>query len=239
VLEASSVAAIFGTTRQKNSAHVHGTHALEMKARRPELVAPAQSRQNHDAMRVHLTAVVAAASVGLLLVAACTTDYQKGVEDPNFGAPNALAGQKQPGPSSDTSTDGGGTGAAGTPECVKAGGALIDGGPCAVSFKTILAAFKAASCQTAGSCHGGATPPNQPRIDPDDATGMWAEFASFKLSNGKPYINPCSTDPAQSTIGCNVNATAPCGSVMPPGLGLAANVVADIDTWLKCGAPNN
>jgi hypothetical protein len=193
-------------------------------------------------MRAHLTAVVAAASVGLLLVAACTTDYQKGLEDPNFGAPNALAGQKQPGPSSDTTAGENGTssgGAGGAPECVKAGGTLVDGGACAVSFKTILAAFKAASCQTTGSCHGGPTPPNQPRIDPDDPAGMWAEFSGFKLSNGKLYINPCSTDPTQSTIGCNVNATAPCGAVMPPGVGLPANVVADIDTWLKCGSPNN
>ena len=176
-----------------------------------------------------------------MLIAACTTDYQKGLEDPNFGAPNALAGQRQPGPSSTEASDGGGGGggASGVPECVKAGGTLVDGGPCAVSFKTILAAFKAANCQTAGSCHGGTTPPNEPRIDPDDPAGMWAEFASFKLSNGGLYINPCSTDPAQSTIGCNVNNAAPCGAVMPPGVGLPANVVADIDTWLKCGAPNN
>lgn len=175
-----------------------------------------------------------------MLFAACTTDYQKGVDDPNFGAPNALAGQRQPGPSSEVASDGGGGGGgAGGAECVKAGGALIDGGPCAVSFKTILEAFRAASCQTAGSCHGGVTPPNLPRIDPDDPNGMWAEFASFKLSNGKLYINPCSTDPADSTMACNVSTSATCGAVMPPGVGLPANVVTDIETWLKCGAPNN
>ena len=68
---------------------------------------------------------------------------------------------------------------------------------------------------------------------------MWAAFASFKLKNGKLYINPCSTDPAQSTIACNVNAAATCGALMPPGTGLPAQVVADMATWLKCGAPNN
>lgn len=189
-------------------------------------------------MRVPLPLCVLAASMSLpLLAAACTTDYQKGLHDPNFGAPNALAGQKQPGPSSEVVSDGGA--GSGTPECVKAGGTLVEGGACRVSFKAILASFKAANCQTAGSCHGGTTPPNQPRIDPDDPNGTWAEFASFKLSNGKLYINPCSTDPAQSTIGCNVNAAAPCGAVMPPGVGLPANIVADIDTWLTCGAPNN
>lgn len=184
----------------------------------------------------HLLALFAA-SVGGLLFGACTTDYQKGLEDPSFGGPNALAGQKQPGPTSEIANDDGTS--ARIPECVKAGGALVDGGACAVSFKTILAAFKAANCQTAGACHGGATPPNQPRIDPDDPNGMWIEFASFKVSSGTVYINPCSTDPAQSTIGCNVDPRATCGALMPAGVGLPANVVADIDTWLKCGAPNN
>ncbi|MBX3206376.1 MAG: hypothetical protein KF764_14985 [Labilithrix sp.] len=194
-------------------------------------------------MRPTLPLLCGFASLGLLVFAACTTDYQKGLEDPAFGAPNALAGQKQPGPSSENTADNGSSGTSGgaatTPECVKAGGTLVDGGACDVSFKTILAAFKAANCQTAGSCHGGATPPNQPRIDPDDPDAMWAIFAGFKLSNGTVYINPCSTDPAQSTIGCNINAAAACGSVMPPGAGLPGNVIADIDTWLKCGAPNN
>ncbi len=192
-------------------------------------------------MRARHLLALAACGAALAVASACTTDYQKGLDDPNYGTPNALAGQKQPGPTSETLSDagGGGTGATAQPACVQAGGALVDGGACAVSFKTILAAFKAANCQTAGSCHGGATPPNQPRINPDDAPGMWAEFTTFKLSNGKLYVNPCSTDPTQSTIGCNVNAAASCGAVMPPGAGLAANVVTDIDTWLKCGAPNN
>lgn len=191
--------------------------------------------------RIHRLIVVVACSCGLGLAVACTTDYQKGLDDPNFGAPNALVGTKQPGPTSEQMTKGAGTGsgAAAQPACVQAGAQLVDGGTCAVSFKTILAAFKTASCQTAGSCHGGANPPNQPRIEPDDPT-IWSEFAAFKLSNGKLYINPCSTDPTQSTIGCNVNKAAPCGSqLMPPGVGLPANVVTDIDTWLKCGAPNN
>lgn len=183
--------------------------------------------------------VLVGALLGGFLVLACMTDYQKGVDDPNFGAPNALAGQKQPGPSSETRSDGD-PGSGSTPECVKAGGTLVDGGPCAVSFKSILEAFRGANCQTAGSCHGGSTPPNQPRIDPDDPDGMWAEFANFKLSNGKLYINPCSTDSSESTIGCNVDVNASaCGVLMPPGIGLSAEVVADIDTWLKCGAPNN
>lgn len=212
---------------------------LEFSTRPNTLSLQSKRARISVAMRAQPLVYLCAASIGVLLVAACTTDYQKGLEDPNFGGPNALAGQKQPGPTSEVVSDGGtSSGGGAAPECVKAGGALVDGGACAVSFKTILAAFKTANCQTAG-CHGGATPQNLPRIDPDDPNGMWAEFASFKLSNGKVYINPCSTDPAQSTIGCNVNLAASCGSVMPPGVGLPANVVTDIETWLKCGAPNN
>lgn len=181
--------------------------------------------------------------LGLLCAAACTTDYQKGLDDPTYGAPNALAGQKQPSATSDTATagDGGGSSGAGTPACVAAGGTLVaDAGACSVTFKSILASFKAANCQTAGSCHGGASPPNQPRIDPDDAAGMYAEFTTFKLSNGKLYVNPCSTAPTDSSIACNVSSTGTCGSqLMPPGAGLPANVVTDINTWLACGAPNN
>ena len=176
-----------------------------------------------------------------VVTASCTTDYQLGKEDPNFGLPNALAGQKQPGPSSAADDKSGTTG---QPECVKAGGTLVNNANCAVSFKTdVLGAFKASACDRAG-CHTPPTPPSEPMIDPADPQKTWAAFAAFKLSNGKLYVDPCSTDAAKSTIGANVNAAAPVadrGALMPLGstTGLPADVIAKIDTWLKCGAPNN
>ena len=190
---------------------------------------------------------------GGVLAFACTTDYQRGADDPKFGAPNALAGQKQPGSTADNARPGGGStsggeggaGSSGTgPRCVQSGGAIVDGGPCTVSFtKDVLAAFGAvnATCGISG-CHGGATPANLPPIDPGNASGnMYDEFQKFTASNGKPYINPCSTDPAQSAIACNVNKAAPCGALMPQGNanGLPADVVTKLETWLKCGSPNN
>lgn len=179
--------------------------------------------------------------VGVAL-AACTTDYQKNLEDPLFGLPNALANETQPGPPG--SSAGGSAGA--TPACVTAGGTLATPLPtCTVTFKTdIMNAFKAANCQTAGSCHGGTTPANQPRIDPDDAAGSYASMVAFKLTTGKLYVNPCSLDETQSTIASNVDSTAAAadrGVLMPLGTqtGLPAADITKIKEWLKCGAPNN
>lgn len=189
--------------------------------------------------RRSLSVCLSGASV-TLLVLACTTDYQKGLDDPNYGSPNALEKRKPPGPSSSPGAEITTTPPA--PECAKAGGALVDGGGCQVSFKTdILEAFKAANCQQAG-CHGaaaGQSPQTEPRIDPADGPATWAELSAFKGSNGKLYINPCSTDPAQSAIACSVNPTATCGVLMPPGSGLSSDTVTKIETWVKCGAPNN
>jgi hypothetical protein len=193
-------------------------------------------------MRVHLprwAIVTACATVAGLVAAACTTDYQKGLEDPLYGDPNALAGKKQPGPTIEVTREGG----AGStvPLCVARGGTLVaDGGACTVSFKTnILGAFKQAACNAAGSCHGaGANPPD---INPDDPGATYIVFSNYVISNpGTLYINPCSTDPVQSAMYCNCNLAAPCGTrAMPPAAGLPANLLADIDTWLKCGSPNN
>jgi len=183
-------------------------------------------------------------SGGVLAVAACTTDYQLGKGDPNYGGPNALAGQRQPGATVDVEAEGGATdptSIGSKPKCVSSGGMEVDGGMCAVSFaKDVLAIYGTAGCSEV-TCHGGATPLNQPRIEPSDGPGMWQEFQAFTLSNGKPYINPCSADPTQSTISCNLAAGPPtlCGTHMPQGGQITPADITKIETWLKCGAPNN
>jgi hypothetical protein len=195
-------------------------------------------------------AIFAGLAATLAAAAACTTDYQKGLDDPNYGTPNALAGQKQPGTSTDLQQgnpggEGGTSGSSsggGTAACVKAGGQLLgDAGACTVSFKTdVLGALGGAqpTCSST-TCHGGVSPPNPPRIDPGDPAGMYTEFVGFKLSNGAPYINPCSTDPTKAGMECNLATANPCGSHMPQGGQLAADAITKIDTWLKCGSPNN
>lgn len=209
------------------------------------MLARRRRRRQNDGMRFRPSLIAAfALACGVLAVAACTTDYQKGAEDPNYGGPNALAGQRPPGATSDNLDDGGSSGAVpgSTPKCVTAGGTLADAGACAVTFKTdVLGAFGTAGCSDP-NCHGGVTPRNEPRIEPNDPGAMWQEFQSFTLSTGKPYINPCSVDDKESTMGCNLYAVGQagaCGVHMPSTGQIDPAVITTIETWLKCGSPNN
>ena len=200
-----------------------------------------------DLMRLRPSMIASGCLIGgLAVVAACTTDYQQGKGDPNYGGPNALAGQRPPGATSDN-VEGGAASSSGVipgekPKCVAAGAAIVDGGTCAVSFaKDVLGAFGLANCSTA-NCHGGTTPRNLPRIEPSEGPGMWQEFQAFTMTTGKAYINPCSTNTATMGMGCNLIAEGQpgaCGVHMPQGTQMPPDAVAKINTWLKCGAPNN
>jgi hypothetical protein len=188
-------------------------------------------------------ATVLAASFAAILTFACMTDYQRGVDDPNFGGPNALAGQKQPGASSEVLPTGEGGSGANAPVCVTNGGTLIaDAGSCTVTFsKDVLPALTGGTCASP-VCHGGDSPPNPPRIDPKATTAeMYATFAAFKMSAGNvPYINPCDKDKTKSGIACNLYAVGTCGVKMPQGGPQMDQAVIDkIDAWLQCGSPNN
>lgn len=189
-------------------------------------------RRSGSTSVVSLVAAAVAVAGGVWGLAACTTDYQKGLDDPRFGGPSALLGEKAPEPPVR-----GGSNVL----CVAEGASLVDGGACSVSFsKDVLGIFAEPTCGTATTCHGGSNPANQPRVAPSDPAATWAIFAGFKLSNGKPYINPCSTDKAASTLVCNLAATGTCGSHMPQtGPQISDEDLAKIDTWLACGSPNN
>ncbi len=93
------------------------------------------------------------------------------------------------------------------------------------------------------SCHGGVTPPRMT----DDAMATYAALTSFNGtdSTGKYYIVPCNTDTTVSQIECSLSATGTCGHLMPltanpPGATpLSPADLQLIDSWVKCGAPNN
>ncbi len=189
-----------------------------------------------------MAALVSAAAAIVAAAGACTTDYQQGKSDPLYGDYNALAGQAPPSPTIDLA-DGGGSSSGGTggkPKC----GTPVDGGTCAVSFANdiLKGLVDVGKCTDAG-CHVGAVPVAQPRIDPADAPGMWQEFQAFTISTGKPLINPCSTDDKQSALACNLYAAGSpgaCGVHMPSGSAqLPPDLVTKVETWLKCGSPNN
>ena len=198
-----------------------------------------------DTMRLR-TMLALTCVLGLAAGVACTTDYQQGKGDPSFGGPNALAGQRPPGVTSEVAAEaGGGTDTPGSkPVCVAAGGTLIsaEAGACTVSFsKDILAAFGVANCGTT-NCHGGATPRNEPGIEPSDGPTTWQKLQAFTISTGLPYINPCTIDDTKSAMGCNMIAEGQpgaCGVHMPSGAQLPADAITKINTWLKCGSPNN
>lgn len=199
-----------------------------------------------QAKRARLALVVAAGTAtSLAALAACTTDYQLGVEDPDYGAPNALQNQRPPRPTLEGNDNSSGGGGGVTPACVTAGGTLVDGGPCDVSFSDdIMRIFGTPQAPSlacgVNDCHGGLTPPAQPAIDPGKPADTYDAFQRFS-AGGKPYINPCSTNPEDSSMLCNLQPPASaCGSPMPKGGGaFSAADLAAVDTWLKCGSPNN
>ena len=74
-----------------------------------------------------------------------------------------------------------------------------------------------------------------------DASSPEALLGSLYAASltGLPYITApdASVDPTKSGIYCNLSRT--CGSAMPPSPALAANEVCALETWLRCGSPDN
>jgi hypothetical protein len=194
--------------------------------------------------------------LGLATAFACS-DYVP-PDVPSYGPPNAL-GQKQPALPSAGADSGGGTvtppptGDGGTPTggeggtvpqvavlCVTSGGTIVDGGPCAVSWKTDIfpkmAAGAAWGCAGAAPCHATTAP-----VLTGDEHTVWLAMANFAdtRNNNVPYINPCSTsaDPTKSSFLCDTLATGACGDTMPLGVGVPD--AGQIAAWVACGSPEN
>lgn len=175
-------------------------------------------------------------ALGFAVFSACG-----GEADTVYGPPGGLRNAHLPDPTG-TST--------GTTPPADGGAPPSDGGTagdtgttaCTVSFKTTIyprmttGSWKCANAQ----CHGGNTPP---AISATDATAAYNSLKAYVI-NGKAYINPASTDPAQSSFECNLKGTCGAAAMPIPGGGGGATAataaeIADVDTWLKCGSPNN
>ena len=169
-----------------------------------------------------------------------------GETDTQYGPPGGLRGAKLPDPTGTTTgttppADGGKP-----PTDAGMGGDVVTMN-CAVSFKTqIYPSMQPAGTWkcSAGLCHGGTTPPT---ISATDATAAYTSLKAYTISAGmgpKPYFNPTSTDPSQSTFECNLKGACGAGQMPIPGGGggavaATAAELANVDTWVKCGAPNN
>lgn len=111
---------------------------------------------------------------------------------------------------------------------------------CGPSFRyNVLLTLKERGCSNT-SCHGGATPRNEPRIDLLDFYGTWNDLRAFTLSTGQPYVSSVPSTPAVSGMHCHLRGE--CGvsmsSLVVAGA-LSPKELADIDAWLACGAPFN
>jgi hypothetical protein len=112
---------------------------------------------------------------------------------------------------------------------------------CAVSWTTnvfpILKSTGNGQCASA-ACHGGAS---SPTITDADPAGTYATLAAYAV-NGIRYIVAGDANPAHSSIECNLGITTPsCGLLampQPPGT-LSAADRQTIDTWVRCGMPQN
>jgi hypothetical protein len=204
-----------------------------------------------------LLGVLVGLSVGLGAAIACSNYVPPDV--PTYGPPGALQGKaplfEGDGGGGGTVTEdaggGGGGEGGGVAEfyCQTQGGILIaDAGPCTVSFQqTIYKNMQAGgswNCAAVVGCHGNTSTPLAPSLTGTTAQSFYDTLANYSLAYGTPittvaYVNPCSTNPAESGFACNTASTGTCSIEMPSGVPLSATDQQTIATWVACGAPFN
>ena len=160
-----------------------------------------------------------------------------GDQPTHFGQPGGLSGKQLPMAEGDDSgvmmpmDSGGGTDAP----------PPVDAGNCTVSWSKDVFSNMLPSAQwqcASSSCHGGIT---SPKIT-SDPTATYTSLTAYKMkASGLPFIAPGVTDPSKSGIECNLSGS--CGTRMPITGGGAQQAtsqqISTIDTWVKCGAPDN
>jgi hypothetical protein len=166
----------------------------------------------------------------------CSSD-----DSTHYGPPGGLIGKMLPLPPS-TGSSGSDSGSSAVFDA--GSGALPDGGSCAVSWSTQIAPNMAPGGKWRcgdSTCHGGL---QGPKITADPVA-TYAALASYTMQFAPRmvrYVVPGNTDPTASGIECNLSG-ATCGNQMPltfnGALPLSSQDLADLDTWVRCGAPAN
>ena len=202
-------------------------------------------------MRLHSLLLVMMVAAGAL-PAACG-----GETDTRYGPPDGLVGRQAPQPTATTTTTTTSTGTTPPPPADggeagtvpgndsgssgSSGGGDTGTGSCAVSWTNdvfpMLESTGSGACGGA-TCHANGAQP--PTILDGNAAGTYNSLKGYTIINGKPYIAPGDTNIADSTMDCDL-VTGTCGAnKMPlaPGV-LSTAQLTTIDTWVKCGAPQN
>jgi len=178
--------------------------------------------------RVLAFGVVVAASVGGVL-AACDLEV-----DTKYGPHSGLQkGNLPTAPPSEAGIGGDGGLACGKP---------VDAGTCTVSYSgDIWPKMQGTWHCSDAKCHGATTYQPNGLDNPDDAYNVLLNY----MISGKPYFNPCSTDPDASSFVCNISNPA-CGQAQMPfpdntlGSGpMSGSDLSTVTVWVQCGAPKN
>lgn len=200
-------------------------------------------------MRVHLV-LLGAMVLGGAVPVACG-----GEPTTNFGPADGIVGRAAPQPtlSSTSTATSTATGTATTPPADDAdtppdddGGTTTgaeSGAPatCPVSWANdvfpLLESTGSGACGSA-TCH--ASGGQVPSVLDGNPAGTYTGFTNLTVINNIPYIAPGNTSAAASAMDCNL-VTATCGPAMPvsPTGTLSQAQKTTIDTWIKCGAPQN
>jgi hypothetical protein len=208
-------------------------------------------------MRFHSSVLL-----GLLFAAGALPAACGGETDTHYGPPDGLVGRQAPQPTATStgSSSGGGSsssggdsgmpppppadaGEAGTTPGNDSGTPPAEGGTgsCAVSWTNdvfpMLESTGTGACG-GGTCHASGAQP--PTILDGNAAGTYNSLKGYTLINAKPYIAPGDTNLADSTMDCDL-VTGTCGAnrmPLAPGV-LSPTQLTTIDTWVKCGAPQN
>jgi hypothetical protein len=194
----------------------------------------------HALNEMTLTRCPALWAAVLLAVAAALSGCSS-EDSTHYGPPGGLVGKMLPIPTS----GGPGGSDAGPSAFLDAGsGALPDGGSCPVSWTAQIAPNMAPGGKWKcgdSTCHGGL---QGPKITADPAA-TYAALASYTMQFAPRmlrYLVPGNTDPTMSGIECNLGGTT-CGNQMPLTFNgaqpLSSQEQADLDAWVRCGAPEN
>jgi hypothetical protein len=188
-------------------------------------------------------------AIATLAVAAGWWGCTSAAPEPPHGDPTGLRAQNLPGEGGVVITgaceaglpadilDGGTTDVEGG-VAVREGGAG-DAGNCKVSFSQHLyprilidGGWKCAS----SACHGST---QTPLFDASTPESLLSDLRGYS-AQGHPYVAPATgpgADPTKSEMYCNLSRT--CLTAMPPSPALAPQEVCALETWLRCGAPDN